>query len=772
VKGFRLNSEGPEPSPAQPDAAAPSPGGKKPAANASLQRELSRKGEEAKPIAYEDSIPLAELFGPGIERFSNDEKRWIAKAYIVANNSHLGVKRASGDPYITHPVEVTRILLGMGVDWQTACAGLLHDVIEDTTLTFQDLKEKFPDPVPDLVMAVTKISSLNFQSRHEEQVENLRKMILAMSLDLRVILIKLADRLHNIRTLDSLSPEKQKRIARTTLEIYAPLAGRLGIYRIKSELEDQAMRYSYPQAYQDLAKMVAEKKRDREMLIQKSVEQLREELLRHGIEAEVTGRPKHFWSIFNKMRNQKRSIEEIYDLNALRVICNTHKECYEILGVIHSLWKPVPEHFSDYIALPKANMYQSIHTKVIGVDGRLTEIQIRTHEMHRVAEQGIAAHWTYKEGRRISSEHQERFAWLRQMVSWIQDANDPGELLNDLKREAFEENVFCFTPKGDVIELTRDSTILDFAYRIHTDLGHRCTGGKINGKFVPLRTPITMGDIVEVVASKTPHPSRDWLKIATTARARAKIRHALKQRDHDKNIQIGRDMLLKALSKAGVHVSLQELYDVLELHFKRLHVTSVEDLFAEVGFGSIPTSIVVGRFLPISAEKQSRRRVTSKPAALGSPVLVDGLPGSLTRFAQCCRPQPGDPIVGFVTRGRGISVHLADCKHLDSWMAQSPDHMRRFVTVGWAESAVDQYRKEGVTIAADDRKNLLVDLTHCISALDIVIMASNSRTNPRNNRATARFSVMVRSDKEFDGMVERLMQVPGVIDVKRGTHFS
>lgn len=728
-------------------------------------------GEEAVAPDLGAAVDIEGLLGEEARRFSKEERNWIAKAYAVANDAHLGVMRASGDPYIDHPVAVARTLLCLNLGWHSVCAALLHDTVEDTTLTYGDLKDAFPDPIADLVMGVTKISSLNFRTSHEEQVENLRKMILAMARDIRVILIKLADRRHNIETLGFLSQAKQKRIARSTIEIYAPLAGRLGIYRIKSDLEDGAMRYLYPDAYRKLSEAIAQKRRDRERHIDNSIRYLEGALAEHGIQAQISGRSKHFWSIYNKMRTQNLSFEEIYDLNAMRVICRTHKECYEILGIIHSAWKPVPEHFSDYIALPKANMYQSIHTKVIGLEGQLTEIQIRTEEMHRVAEQGIAAHLSYKEGKKFSSIAQDRLAWLRQMVGWIQDANDPGELLNDLKREAFEAKVFCFTPRGDVIEMGRGATILDFAYRIHTDLGHRCTGGKINSRFVPLRTQLKMGDIVEIATSKTPHPSADWLKIVTTARARAKIRHALKQRDYDKNVLLGHDLVAKALSKAGIHVTQQELRDVLELHLKRLHARTVEDIYAEVGFGAIPTTIVVARFLPTPAEQPSRRRVAPKKKS-DSVVLVDGMPGSLTRFAQCCRPHPSDPISGFVTRGRGVSVHHRDCPHLSSLMARAPDHMSRFVPVSWSVSAETQFRKAAVRITAEDRTGILAELTKTISSMGIVIVASSSRSNPRNHRMSVRFSFMIRTRLEFDSMVEKLREIPDVISVTRDTRIN
>ncbi len=738
---------------------------KKPDVNAAVVA----AGEAACAPQPEKQINLLKIFGEKIERFDDEQRHWIALAYDVANRAHTKQKRASGEPYIDHPVEATKILLLYGLDWQSLCASLLHDTIEDTALTYQELRDMFPDPIADLVMGVTKISSLNFRSSHEEQVENLRKMILAMSQDIRVILIKLADRLHNIRTLDALSQAKQKKVARSTVEIYAPLAGRLGMYRIKSQLEDGAMHYLYPEAYRELSQRIEDKRNEREQHIQDSINYLRKELKNHNIEAEVTGRSKHFWSIYNKMRRQNRSFEEIYDLNALRIICNTKAECYEILGIIHNAWKPVPEHFSDYIALPKANMYQSIHTKVIGLNGKLTEIQIRTSEMHRVAEEGIAAHWSYKEGKSVTKDNQERLAWLRQMVGWIQDANDPGELLNDLKRDALDDKVFCFTPKGDVIEMQKGATVLDLAYRIHTDLGHRCTGGKINQRFVPLRTTLRMGDIVEIVTSKTPHPSPDWLKVVTTARARAKIRHALKQRDFEKNVALGREMIRKAFARNDIHISTQELSDVLDLHFKGLNVKSVEDLYAEVGFGTIPTTIVVGRLIP--QEKPTKRKRQVKKSTKPDDVLVDGMPGSLTRLAQCCKPQPGDPISGFVTRGRGVSIHRSDCPHMHRWMAQSPDHVGRFVPVAWSGEGEAKQRRYGIRILAEDRTGILAELTQTITDNNISIQASSSRSNAMNHQAVIRFTVLVDNEKQLLSLMTNLEKVTSVMSVERDERF-
>ena len=718
-------------------------------------------------------IALAAILGPGVSRFSASEQEWIAEAYDLAERSHKDVLRLSGNPYIQHPVSVARTLMDLGLDCASVCAGLLHDTIEDTTVTFEDLKARFPEPVPELVSGVTKISSLNFRSSREEQVENFRKMVLAMARDIRVILIKLADRLHNMQTLQCLPAAKQKRVARTTMEVYAPLAHRLGIYRIKSELEDHAMRYLYPEAYHDLRERIAAKRDDRERQIQESIEFLRAKLEEHGIKAEVTGRPKHFWSIYQKMRNQGLSFEEIYDLNALRVICGTRTECYGILGVIHSIWKPVPEHFSDYVALPKANMYQSIHTKVIGLNSQLTEIQVRTWDMHQVAEEGIAAHWQYKEGRKESPDFGKKLVWVRQMVDWLTDSNDPNELLHDLKREVFDDKVFCFTPRGDVIEVTKGATVLDFAYRIHTDLGHRCVGGKVNQKFVPLRTELKMGDMVEILTSKTPHPSPDWLKILTTPRARVKVRHWLKQRDYQRNLTAGRDMLLKALLKAGLHPSTQEIHEILERKLSEFHVRSVEDLFSEIGFGSIPPSMVVARFHPASSEREPRsgvRRPSKKRKAVESPVLVDGMPNALTRFAQCCKPQPGEGITGLVTRGRGVSIHRSECPYLSRWLAESQVSMNRLVPVSWSSDGAG-HKQLGIRVTCWDRTGVLRDVSDAIAGMNIMIVASYSRSNPRNGQGILRFTVLVKDEDELNKLMNRLREITDVVSVTRDSKF-
>ncbi|MBN1865974.1 bifunctional (p)ppGpp synthetase/guanosine-3',5'-bis(diphosphate) 3'-pyrophosphohydrolase [Candidatus Sumerlaeota bacterium] len=731
-------------------------------------REKSGLPLAAAQAADAPRIPsVDEALGKGLSRFSATERDWIRKAYETAVDAHDGQVRLSGEPYVVHSAATARTLLDMGMDWATVCGALLHDTIEDTRLTYRDLKERFPDPIADLVQGVTKVSSLNFRSSYQEQAENLRKMVLAMAKDIRVILIKLADRRHNVQTLHYLPPNKQRRIARSTMEIYAPLASRLGVYRLKSELEDGAMRYLYPAAYRELSRKIAQRRGDRERHIEKSILFLKNLLAEHGLQAEVTGRSKHFWSVFQKMRKQNLTFEEIYDLNALRVICNTRQECYEAVGLIHSVWRPVPEHFSDYIAMPKPNLYQSIHTKVVGLDGQLSEIQVRTRDMHRVAEEGVAAHWRYKEADvRVSQEFDSQLLWLRQMVDWLQDTNDPDELIHDLKRDSFSGTVFCFTPRGDVVELAQGATVLDFAYHIHTELGHKCTGGKVNQKFVPMRAKLKTGDLVEIVAAKTQHPSMDWLQIVTSPRARNKIRHWLKQRDYVKNVQLGRETIAKALSAAGVHVTHQELSDVLGLHLIDFHVKTVDDLYAEVGFGAVPTTMVVARFLPVAPEAKPPPRAPGKVPRKPTEVLVDGMPGYLTRFAQCCKPNPGDPISGFVTRGRGVSVHHSECSHLARWIAQSTENRRRLVRVSWAGDA-PEHNRVSVRISFVDRAGILRDLAETISAMNIMIVASNSRSNMRSHRAFARFTVLIKSSEDLNALMNRLREVPDVQSVTR-----
>ena len=711
---------------------------------------------------------LSVILGDAVERFSDEEQRWIGLAWETARRAHQGQLRKSGDPYISHPESVARTLAALGLDGATICAGLLHDTVEDTDITYEQLKADFPEPVADIVSGVTKISNLQFRSTHEEQVENLRKMILAMSRDIRVVLVKLADRLHNIQTLEFLTGEQQERISRSTMDIYAPLAGRLGIYRIKSQLEDGAMRYLYPEAYRTLARKIAGRRADRERHIHESVEFLKAELERNHIEAEVSGRSKHFWSIYQKMRRKGLTFEEIYDLNALRVICQSRQECYEILGVIHSVWKPLPEQFSDYIALPKANLYQSIHTKVIGLNAQVTEIQIRTQDMHRVAEEGIAAHWSYKEGQKLNTEVGGKLVWLRQMVEWLQDTvdrTDPSELLDDLRREVAEDRVFCFTPRGDVIDLAAGGTILDFAYRIHTDLGHRCTGGRVNGRFVPLRTELKMGDLVEIEASKTPHTSADWLQIAATSRARAKIRHYLKLRDYEKNVAIGRDMILKGVAKAGQATNPVALDEKLAPFLDEFRVKSIEDLYSEVGFGSIPSAPVVARLLPAPVKTPFKRKKSRKPSR--DPVLVDGMPGSMTRIAQCCGPTRGDPIVGLITRGRGVSIHHRDCLYLDRWLAQNPENIHRFVPVSWNQNGGGALERVPLRVSCKDRTGILRDLTDAISTMNVNIAASSSRTNSRSHQAIIRLTVQVADGDELNRLINRLRDIPDVRSVTR-----
>ncbi len=713
-------------------------------------------------------IDLSEYLGDSVSQFTKKEQSIMTRALVYAQRKHEGQTRASGEPYVTHVIAAALKVIEMGLDHATICGALLHDTVEDTDATFEELQSLFPDPIPELVMGVTKISSLNFRSQHEEQVQNLRKMVIAMAKDIRVVLIKLADRWHNMETLEYLSESKQRRISRTTLDIYAPLAGRLGMYIIKSNLEDLAMRYIYPREYNEMRKNIAAKKTDREKHIQKSIAYLSKEIKKQNLEAEVSGRSKHFWSIFQKMRTQNLTFEEIYDLNALRVICKTRSDCYQILGIIHSIWKPVPEHFADFIAMAKPNMYQSIHTKVMGLDGQMTEVQLRTEEMHRVAEQGIAAHWIYK-GDKAMGGVEKQLVWLRQMVEWVQDADDPSELLQELKSDTLQQKVFCFTPKGDVIEMALGATVLDFAYRIHTELGHRCTGAKINQKFVPLRTKLRMGDLVELVTTKTPHPSPDWLRIAQTSRTRAKIRHALKARDYQTHVDTGREMILKALVKAGIRVSPSELKDVIDLHLQHLHAKTVNDVLADVGFGTLPSSMVVGRFLP-TQDQVRRPRKKSRKSEDPNEVLIDGQSGGLTRFAQCCNPQPGDPIAGFVTRGRGVSIHQSSCPHLLHWTMQSHEQRSRLISVSWATEDI-KTQSVGLRVTFDDRMGILSELTRVIAALNIGITQSHSKSNIRSHRATARFTITVQDDMELNHVMQKLRDVSGVDTVTRDSKY-
>ena len=626
----------------------------------------------------------------------------IEKAYYYGKKAHEGQLRKSGEPYFIHPIAVANILCDMELDMQTIAAGLLHDVVEDTEYTYEDIKNDFGEEIADLVDGVTKLGQIKYKSKEETQAENLRKMFLAMSKDIRVILIKLADRLHTMRTLKYMPPEKAKSKATETLEIYGGIASRLGIYKVKWELEDIALRYIDSEGYYDLVEKVAKKRSQREAYIEKIVDILKEKVEEVNIKCDIYGRPKHFYSIYRKMKNKHKDFEEIYDLMAVRIIVNSVKDCYAVLGMVHTLWKPIPGRFKDYIAMPKPNMYQSLHTIVVGPDGEPVEIQIRTKEMHNIAEYGIAAHWKYKEGKTNVKENklEEKLQWLRQMMEWEKDLKDPQEFMDALKDDVFNSQVYVFTPKGDVIELPAGSTPIDFAYRVHTNVGNKCVGAKINGRIAPLDYKLENGNIVEILTSANSNgPSRDWVNIVQTPNAKSKIRQWFKKERREENIERGSAILEKDFKKYGVPTKDPAIEKYMVQMARKFNQPTVEDLVATIGYGGIMSSQVVPKVKELYEKEFAKKSLENKQIddinkhSIGeqeftkkrkktSPqgITVKGVDNILIRFAKCCNPIPGDEIIGYITKGRGVAVHRKDCpnSNLDNEYFKN-----RLVEVSW-----------------------------------------------------------------------------------------
>ncbi len=717
------------------------------------------------------SAVLDYILGENRDKYSEEDIELIGRAYDFSRESHGEQKRASGEPYILHPVEVAKIVTEGGLDAHGICAALLHDTLEDCHVSHEQVSEMFGPQVADLVEGVTKISALHFGTRKEEQVENLRKMILAMARDIRVVIIKLADRLHNLRTLTHLPPEKQVKIARDTMDVYAPLANRLGMTRIKSELEDGSMYYLHPKEYKEIAHKVALKRAEREFLVQKSIEVLRTELEAQEIQADIRGRSKHLWSIYLKMENQDMPFDQIHDLIGLRVICEDVPSCYEILGIVHKLWRPIPGRFKDYIAMPKENMYQSLHTSVVGLGGHRIEIQVRTYEMNRFAEEGIAAHWKYKEGIRGNLDLEDKLAWLRKLTDWLNDVRDPGEFMDALQKDVFSDTVFCFTPRGDVIELPAGATPLDFAYAIHTNVGESCTGAKVNHRIVPLRYTLHNGDFVEILTSKNGHPSPDWLDIVKTSRARTKIKHWLRTRNFPENVEKGRDLLARAMRARGVTVDWTIVTERAAPALKSFKVQNFEELLGEIGFGGLLAINVVQRLFPETSgatddtdqlpkpKKGSRERRRRKDQG----VIVEGLPSTVIRFGLCCSPVPGDPIVGFVTYGRGVTIHHKDCAMLSHVMANN-GHESRILNAEW-DYQHPPVRRVTVRVECQDRKGLLADITSVMTSNNIFIL--ESKTKSKSDAAVLKFTIEVKDVHQLNTLFSQLRQVKGVINIGR-----
>lgn len=700
----------------------------------------------------------------------------VKAAYKFAANSHQNQYRVSGEPYIVHPLGVAKILAELQMDIDTIIASLLHDVVEDTEVTFEELKQVFGEEVANLVDGVTKLSKIAFRSSEEHQVENLRKMFLAMAKDMRVILIKLADRLHNMRTLDHLPEKKQKKIAKETLEIYAPLAHRLGIFHLKWELEDLSLRYLETSAYYDLISKVAKKREEREAYINDVKRILQGKLEQIKIRGEIQGRPKHFYSIYQKMIKQRKDFSEIYDLTALRVVVNSVIDCYEVLGVVHALWKPIPGRFKDYIAMPKINMYQSLHTTVIGPKGEPLEIQIRTWEMHRIAEYGIAAHWRYKEGGKGHQEFERKLSWLRQLLDWQRELKDADEFMETLKIDLFEDEVFVFTPNGDVINLPADSTPVDFAYDIHTDIGHRCVGAKINGKIVTLDYRLKNGDIVEIITAKVgTGPSSDWLSFVKTSKAKSRIKHWYNRERRDESLLRGKELLEKELRKQGLTVHGFMKTDKLAEAAKAFNFVRGEDLLMSIGLGKVSAHQVVSRFVcdykpDLKNTLSAITEIPTKPSSMvrrksrgQQGIIVKGEDNVLVHLSRCCNPLPGDRIVGYITRGKGVSVHRVDCPNVRG-LAQEDG---RIIEVAWdLDIPEGSFYPVQLELKSLDRVSLLADVTLAIAETKTNILAVHTHTN-KNRIAQLNITVEIRNMEQLQSVINRLKRVDHVLDVYR-----
>ena len=687
----------------------------------------------------------------------------LRAAFEMAEIAHHGQSRVTGEPYITHPLAAAQILADIGIDPVAVTAAILHDVPEDSDFTLEDVEERFGAEVAQLVDGVTKLSKFSTHSHEEQQAENIRKMFLAMADDIRVVLIKLADRLHNMRTLYALPSDKQARIARQTLEIYAPLAERLGIWSVKWELEDLAFKTLEPEAYRELARMLGTRRKGREAFIQRAIEALRPELANAGIVAELSGRPKHLYSIRKKMQRKNAEIGEIYDVYAIRVLVDEIKDCYAALGVVHSLWRPIPNQFYDYIAVPKPNLYQSLHTAVIALDGQPLEIQIRTQAMHAVSEVGIAAHWRYKEGSRADREYDAKLAWLRQVMDWQRDVSDATEFVEGVKLDVFQDQVFVFTPKGEVKDLPAGATPLDFAYRIHTDVGHRCIGAKINNRLVPLDYRLKNGDIVEIVTTKAEHgPSRDWMNIARTSHAREKIRQWFKRQERDENITHGRESLereLRRLARTNLGAVGQDRIMEMARIYK---MDNLDDFYAAIGYGDIGAQQVVTR-LGVMDDAQLTLPPTSpppSPSRTQGGVRVKGVGDLLVRFGKCCHPIPGDPIIGFITRGKGVTVHLRSCQTV-----MGERETARLIEVEW-EGQVQQTYPISIRLEAYDRTGLLSDVSQIVAENKVNILAANLNVTP-DRTAIVRATLEVASVAQLARVMSRLEQLKDVISVQR-----
>ena len=723
-------------------------------------------------------ITIQDVISKKKETSRRVDTKLIMKAYNYAVEHHGDQKRRSGEPYIIHPLNVAYILAGVGLDEATICAALLHDVVEDTDATDADLRREFGDEIADMVAGVTKLETMQFTTVEEQQVEDYRKMFLAMGKDIRVIILKIADRLHNMRTLKYLKRDRQIANAKETMEIYSPLANRLGLYSMKWELEDLSFKYLYPEEYHELVEGINKKREERLKFIEKIMNDIRVQLKKQHIDAEVTGRAKHLYSIYRKMKRDNKTLDQIYDLFALRILVNSIKDCYAALGVVHEMYSPMPGRFKDYIAVPKPNMYQSIHTTLLGDKGTPFEVQIRTWDMHRVAEYGIAAHWAYKEasyfGKKQSVKVEEdKLAWLRESLEWQKDMQDPQEFLATLKTELFEDEVYVFTPKGAIKILPRNATPIDFAYSIHEEIGNHMTGCKINSKMMPIITPLQSGDIIEIITSdNSKGPSRDWLKFVKSTKAKNKINGWFKKAEKSQNIEKGKDLIEKEIKRIGMsHADLfkQEYIDAMLARYK---YKNLEDMYAAVGFGANSAVKVIAKMLQEYRKEHQEEDIEEKMEELrkqkerkqkpsSSGVVVEGIDNCLVKLSKCCNPLPGDEIIGYITKGRGVSVHRKDCVNVKDLLTEE----NRIIDVKWYEEAKENYNVT-LEVLANDRKGLLVDILNTVKETKANLMGVSTKTT-KERIAIMDIDLEVENIEELNKVIRNIKKVDSVYEVRR-----
>ena len=706
---------------------------------------------------------MIEIFEKLEKSYSGKDLDLCYKAHDFAKKAHENQKRASGEDYFIHPTTVAGILVDLGLDAQTIAAAFLHDVLEDTPVSEGDIKKEFGEEVLELVQGVTKLERIEFNSREEEQAENFRKLFVAMAKDIRVIIIKLADRLHNMRSLNFLSIERQKRMAKETIDIYAPLAGRLGISQIKCELEDLCLKYLEPDFYEYFSATIDSRLKEYESNVEKVTFEIKQMLKDSNVSGEVFWRRKHFYSIYRKMKERNKTLDQIYDLLAVRVIVNSIDECYEVFGKIHYKWRPVPGRIKDYIATPKPNMYRSLHTTVVS-NGMFFEIQIRTYEMNHAAEYGIAAHWKYKEKKSVADDLDTRLSWIREVMEWQGGLKDSQEFLNSLKGDIYNSEVLVFTPKGDVVSLPKDATPLDFAYHIHSQIGNKCVGAKVNNKMVSLNTALQVGDIIEIITSSTSKgPSWDWLKIVKSPSARVKIRQFFKKEMKEENIKTGKVMLEEESKRRGYNFSELLTEEAFLLLSSKMSFNSIDEMYASVGYGAVTTNQVIIKLIDFYRKNQPKEQVVrsfTSPKNKSSGVIVKGLSGILVRYAGCCNPVPGDDVIGFISRGHGVTIHRKDCPNLKNVEGD------RLIEVSWADDVGSAYNA-GIKVIGNTQAEILTAVANLVAQLKLEIVSTHGRTDHKSNRVIVEFGIRLNDKEELETLINKLKQDKKIIDVYR-----